>query len=205
MYYCCCSFLPALFSCLSILSLHGICSPPAVPSDTRQAQIPRARPLPWAERCSLCCAVSGSCWWPLGCHVLYPTQLHQQKRFQRAQAEPAGHGCLAHGLLRAAVSAAHRSATARLGEVKAASPCPRELLLDSVCGMARRQSSHQPPCAPRGCAGPALIRGAALSSSCWRGREAVWIDCLDSCLQNHTVLRHPGDALPFKDHKCLAT
>lgn len=43
------------------------------------------------------------------------------------------------------------------------------------------------------------------SSVSWRVRGAVCIDCLDSCLQNHAALRHPGDALPFKDHKWLAT
>lgn len=30
------------------------------------------------------------------------------------------------------------------------------------------------------------------------------IDCLDSCLRSHVVLRHQGDALPFPDRKWLA-
>lgn len=36
-------------------------------------------------------------------------------------------------------------------------------------------------------------------------RETAWMDYLDPWLQNHVVLRQEGDALPFKDHKLLAT
>lgn len=93
--------------------------------------------------------------------------------------------------------------------------CPGCCCWSQTMCVGRQGGSQQPTyasrqrrggCSQRAVLGFAQIQGVrSFAAACAGEREPVWTDCLDSCLQNHIVLRHPGDAWPFKDHKWLAT